>query len=52
MPTPKKNEKKDEFIQRCMAFLDMQRYKSDQRFAICNDMWKKGQQEKSSTFKD
>jgi len=49
MPTPKKNETKKEFIKRCMAYPDLQDKKPDQRYAICQSMWKerkKGETEK------
>ncbi len=39
MPHPKKNEEKKEFIQRCMAYPDMQDKPADQRYAICQQLW-------------
>ena len=43
MPQPNKNEKKDDFIQRCMS--DEESIKSfpdeKQRYAVCNSKWNK-----------
>ena len=39
MPTPTENETKEEFMERCMSYPDMQKYESDQRAAICNSKW-------------
>lgn len=39
MPTPKKGEKKQDFISRCMAYPDLQNRKPDQRAAICYSLW-------------
>ena len=39
MPIPSKSETKDEFINRCMSFDDMQQYETDQRYAICQSKW-------------
>jgi ATP-dependent Clp protease protease subunit len=41
MPTPRKNESKDDFIQRCMADDTMQQDypDDDQRLAICHSQW-------------
>ena len=39
MPTPTKNEKKKDFLERCMAFPDMQKYPSGQRYAVCESKW-------------
>ena len=39
MPEPKRNETKDDFLQRCMGWDDMQKYEPDQRYAICQSKW-------------
>lgn len=39
MPTPKKDETKEEFLSRCMNYPDMQKYGPKQRYAICVSMW-------------
>jgi len=39
MPIPSKSETKDEFINRCMSFDDMQQYETDQRYAIWNGLY-------------
>lgn len=37
IPKPRKNEKKDKFISRCMSFLsDEKKFTQEQRIAICN----------------
>jgi hypothetical protein len=36
MPTPNKGETEEQYMQRCMAYPDMQKYKPDQRDAICH----------------
>lgn len=36
MPTPNKGETEDQYMQRCMAYPDMQKYESSQRAAICH----------------
>jgi hypothetical protein len=41
MPKPKRNETKKEYMGRCMNYPDMQKYPTDQRYAICLSMWKK-----------
>ena len=49
MPTPRKNEKKDKFISRCMS--DSEAKKSfpdqDQRVAFCFSEWKRSKKKKS-----
>ncbi len=40
MPKPKPKEKRKDYLSRCMRYPDMQKYPQDQRYAICNDMWK------------
>lgn len=40
MPTPKKGESKDDFLQRCMGDAEMDTYPQDQRYAVCNSKWK------------
>lgn len=44
IPKPKKDEKKEEFIKRCMSNSKMkQEYPTTkQRLAVCNDAWKRG----------
>lgn len=39
MPTPKADETKNDFLSRCMGFPEMQKYDSDQRYAICQAKW-------------
>jgi hypothetical protein len=36
MPTPNKGETEEQYMKRCMAYPDMQKYKPDQRDAICH----------------
>lgn len=38
---PKKNESKEDFLERCMSDDVMAEYKKKQRFAICNALWNK-----------
>ena len=40
MPKPRKGERKKKYLGRCMSYGDMQKYKSSQRYAICNSYWK------------
>jgi hypothetical protein len=40
MPTPNKNETKDDYLQRCMGDSEMQKYDPEQRYAVCNSYWK------------
>ena len=40
MPTPSKGESEQDFMQRCMAYGDMQKYKPDQRAAICHSKFR------------
>jgi hypothetical protein len=40
MPTPNKNETKDDYLQRCMVDSEMQKYDPEQRYAVCNSYWK------------
>lgn len=39
MPNPKPGENKKDYISRCMAYDDMQKYDEKQRYAICNSMY-------------
>jgi len=39
MPKPHKDESKKDYISRCMAYSDMQKYDPDQRAAICYSMY-------------
>jgi hypothetical protein len=39
MPTPQVNETQSHYIERCMAYPDMQKYDPAQRRAICQSMW-------------
>ena len=41
MPTPQKGESEKDYMDRCMAYPDMQKYPPAQREAICRSMWKK-----------
>lgn len=41
MPTPKKDQKKDDFMKECMSHDDTQKWDSSQRYAICLSMWNK-----------
>lgn len=51
MPTPKKNEEKKDFIDRCMRDDMMHKYDGiRQRLAICHSFWDEGIKE-SMTFK-
>ncbi len=40
MPTPKPNESEDDYMQRCMAYPDMQKYEPSQRAAICHSKFR------------
>ena len=41
IPKPKKDEEKDEFIERCMSDPTMVgEYSADQRMAICQQQWR------------
>ena len=40
MPLPNKNETKDDYLQRCMADSEMDKYDPEQRYAVCNSYWK------------
>ena len=40
MPTPSSGETEQEFISRCMAYPDMQKYPQEQRAAICYSIWR------------
>jgi hypothetical protein len=40
MPLPKKGERKDDYLQRCMADPEMDKYDPEQRYAVCNSYWK------------
>lgn len=46
MPTPQPNESSDDFMARCMAYPDMQKYPPDQRAAICHSKFE-GKSEKA-----
>jgi len=41
IPTPKKNEKKSDFISRCMSALSDEFEDNEQRSAVCHQQWKK-----------
>jgi hypothetical protein len=43
LPSPRKNEKKDDFLKRCMGDKTMNQDFPDQsqRYAVCNNLWKK-----------
>jgi hypothetical protein len=40
IPKPIKDEKEDDFMQRCMSNEVMQEYEQDQRAAICHNQWR------------
>lgn len=40
MPLPKKGERKDDYLERCMADPEMDKYDREQRYAVCNSYWK------------
>ena len=46
MPTPRKKEKRKEFIQRCILFPDMQKFPIDERIARCHGIWRQHQKDK------
>ena len=54
VPKPKKDESKDEFIDRCMGDDTMvDEYDNDQRYAICMSKWEgKNESKSSKTLKD
>ena len=39
MPNPRKGEKKDDYISRCIGVLINEGKEQDQAVAICNSMW-------------
>lgn len=41
MPKPKDDESEKDYMSRCMAYGDMQKYDSSQRAAICHSMYRK-----------
>lgn len=43
MPTPNPNETEDDYMQRCMAYPDMQKHDADQRSAICHSKFRESQ---------
>lgn len=43
MPEPRAGESEKDFIDRCMAYEDMQRYDPAQREAICHSIWREHQ---------
>jgi len=45
MPTPEKGETREKFVDRCMAYPDMQKYQPSQRVAICHQMYTKHEKE-------
>lgn len=49
MPTPRDNEKQDDFISRCMSDEEMKRKhpEQDERYAVCKSFWdrRKGDEE-------
>jgi hypothetical protein len=45
MPKPKKGESEQDFISRCMAYDDMQKYDQKQRAAICYSYWRESKKE-------
>ena len=45
MPNPKSGESKQDFISRCMAYDDMQKYDKKQRAAICYSYWEDSKKE-------
>ena len=52
MPQPKEGESKQDFISRCMAYSDMQKYETKQRAAICYSKFKnKGKSEQEIIIK-
>ncbi len=54
MPKPRKNEKENEFISRCMGDDEMnQKYPDkDQRYAICKSFWKNRNKKKNNLTGD
>lgn len=52
MPTPKPDEKQNDFISRCMAYPDMQKYDSKQRSAICYSVWKEHKKKSKASVWD
>jgi len=48
LPSPRKNEDKNRFINRCMESETMKREfpDTDQRVAVCHDRWRKRDREK------
>ena len=40
MPKPTEGESEKDFIGRCMAYPDMQKYDQKQRSAICYSIWR------------
>jgi len=50
MPTPRKGEDHDHFMQRCMAWPDLQDRPPAQREAICQSKWEKGKEGKMKSW--
>ena len=41
IPKPGENETRESFISRCMSNDTMQEYEREQRFAVCNNQWRR-----------
>ena len=55
IPTPKKDEKKNDFISRCIKTLadnEPDRFTSDQRKAICYKQWDNDKTDSAATLSD
>ena len=48
MPKPGKNEKKSDFIKRCIPIVISEGKKQDQATAICYSIWKRSKEKKNS----
>lgn len=48
MPTPRKDEKKSEFISRCIEYVvEKEGKKQEQAVAICHSIWKNKKEKKN-----
>jgi hypothetical protein len=51
MPTPRKGEKKNDFMKRCVPQVVNEGKESDQAVAICNSLWEnRGKKEADEAF--
>ena len=49
IPKPKKGEKEDDFVSRCMSDIGDEYDDKDQALAICHDTWRKSKKKKKQS---